>query len=99
MIHHIVLWRLNGENAGQRLEQAGKIKAALDALNGHIPGLRRLEVGIDMSGAEHSADIALYSEFEDAEALAGYQRHPEHLRVAALVSEAARERRVVDYLS
>lgn len=99
MIHHIVLWRLNGESPGRRAEQAEKIKSSLEALNGRVPGLLRLQVGIDVSGSEHSADIALYSEFDDAEALAGYQRHPEHLRAAALVSEAASERRVVDYLS
>lgn len=99
MIHHIVLWRLNGESKGPRVEQAGKIKTALEALNGRIPGLRRLEVGVDISATDHSADVALYSEFEDAEALANYQRHPEHVQAAALVSKMASERRVVDYRS
>lgn len=99
MIHHIVLWRLNGESAGQRVEQGEKIKAALEALNGRIPGLRHLEVGIDISGTDCSADVALYSKFDDAVALANYQKHPEHLRAKDLVSQAASERYVVDYLS
>lgn len=99
MIHHIVLWRLNGETPEQRAAQARKIKAALEALNGRIPGLLRLDVGRDVSATPNSADVALYSEFDSAEALAAYQTHPEHLRAAAVVAEAARERHLVDFYS
>lgn len=99
MIHHIVLWRLNGETREQRITQARKIKVALESLNGRIPGLLRLDVGIDVSATSNSSDVALYSEFDSAEALAAYQMHPEHLRAAAVVAELAGERRLVDFQS
>lgn len=97
MIKHIVLWRLNGESVQQRMAQAREIKAALEALNGRIDGLRKLEVGIDFSDTASSAQLSLYAEFDSREALAAYQTHPEHLRAAAAVKAAASERRLVDY--
>jgi Stress responsive A/B Barrel Domain. len=91
MIKHIVFWRLNDA------ARAPAIKAALEGLNGRIPGLIRLEVGVDSSGDPDCAQVALYSEFESREALAAYHHHPEHVAVAPLVKAARTERRVVDY--
>ena len=42
MVRHIVLWNLHEEN---KEENAAAIKAALEDLNGKIPGLRFLQVG------------------------------------------------------
>ncbi len=42
MIRHIVLWRLNGDTPEQKEPAARAIKAALEGLNGKIPGLLRL---------------------------------------------------------
>lgn len=97
MIRHIVLWRLKGDTSEEKNRHASEIKAALEALNGRIPGLIRLEVGIDFIRSEESSDIALYSEFESREALDVYQAHPEHLKVMPLVKAARTERRAVDY--
>ncbi|MGE5548621.1 MAG: Dabb family protein [Solirubrobacterales bacterium] len=97
MVRHIVLWRLNGATPADRQRQAAEIKVALEGLHGRIPGLLKIEVGIDFSASPDSADIALYSEFASREALDAYHHHPEHLRVAPLVKEARTERRVVDY--
>ncbi|MCR6633005.1 MAG: Dabb family protein [Magnetospirillum sp.] len=97
MIKHIVFWRLNGECAATRAAQARAIKAALEALNGRIPGLLRLEVGIDVSGDGDASDVVLYSEFTDRAALEAYHHHPEHQQAAPLVRTARAERRVVDY--
>jgi hypothetical protein len=97
MIRHIVFWRLNGDSAEARAKQACDIKAALEGLNGKIPGLLRIEVGIDFSAGPDSADVALYSEFESREALDAYHHHPDHLAAAPVVKAARVERRVVDY--
>jgi hypothetical protein len=97
MVKHIVFWKMNGGTPERRRAQAIEIKAALEALNGRIPGLRRLEVGIDFSSTEESADVVLYSELESREALEVYARHPDHVAVLPLVKAARSERRVVDY--
>lgn len=97
MVRHIVFWKLNGRTPEEKRAQALEIKAALEALNGRIPGLRRLEVGIDFSASEESADVALYSELDDRAALVTYQTHPSHVAVLPLVKAARAERRVVDY--
>ncbi len=98
MVKHIVIWRLKDEAHGLTKEQnALLIKEKLEALNGKIPGLIKLEVGVDFSRTESSADIVLYSEFESREALAGYQEHPLHKAIMPFVQEARLERRMVDY--
>lgn len=96
MIKHIVMWRLNGQ-AGDKTENALQLKLRLESLNGKIPGLIRLEVGIDFSKEDESSDVILYSEFENREALAAYQVHPAHNEVIPFVKSVRGERRVVDY--
>jgi quinol monooxygenase YgiN len=91
MIKHIVMWKLRNK------ADAEIIKDNLEALVGKIPGLLKLEVGIDFSDSEQSADVVLYSELESREALAAYQSHPEHQTVIPLVKAAAVSRTVVDY--
>ena len=61
-----------------KAENAREIKRRLEALVGRIPGLLRLEVGVDFSATADSADLALYSEFESRAALDVYIEHPEH---------------------
>lgn len=97
MIRHIVMWRLNGATQAEKERQGAEIKAALESLNGRIPGLIRLEIGLDFSRGEDSSDVVLYSEFDSREALDAYHHHPEHQKVAPLVKAARTERRVVDY--
>lgn len=98
MIKHIVLWRLKESAEGcSAAENALKIKQCLEALNGKIPGMLRLEVGIDFSREDGSSEVALYSEFDSRAALDGYQSHPLHEEVKALVMAVRLERRVVDY--
>ena len=100
MIRHIVLWRLAEEARGHsKQENAREVKALLEGLNGRIPGLLRLEVGLDVSATADSSDIALYSEFESREALDAYQSHPLHKEVMPMVREVRVERRVVDFES
>jgi hypothetical protein len=98
LIKHIVFFTLKPHANGQSAqENALAIKSRAEALLGRIPGLMGLEVGIDFSRTDSSADIALYSEFVDREALAAYQVHPEHVVVADFVSQVRESRTVVDY--
>jgi hypothetical protein len=98
MVKHIVIWRLKESAHGlDKAENAQRIKEKLEALNGKIPGLLRLEVGIDFSKGEKSGDIVLYSELESRAALDAYQAHPEHKAVVPYVAEAVSERMMADY--
>jgi quinol monooxygenase YgiN len=96
MIKHIVMWRLD-EQAGDKADNALRLKQSLEGLNGKIPGLLRLEVGIDFSREGESSDVVLYSEFESQQALDAYQKHPAHADVVPFVKAVRAERRVVDY--
>jgi hypothetical protein len=98
MVKHIVLWRLKESAHGATREaNALHIRTMLEDLNGRIPGLLRLEVGMDFSREDASSDIALYAEFESREALDLYQSHPLHVACKDFVLGAREERRVVDY--
>ena len=98
MVKHIVMWKLKEEAEGRsREENAGVIKEALEALNGEIDGLLKMEVGIDISGTDSSADIVLYSEFISKKALDEYQVNPKHEAVKPLVGKTTCERQMVDY--
>ena len=97
MIRHIVAWRLKDSALGNdKAANARQMKEKLEALRGRIPGLLRLDVGLDFSATENSADVVLVSEFESREALAAYQVHPEHKAVGLFVRAVVSERRLVD---
>lgn len=98
MVKHIVCWKLKDEaNGRSKAENARSIKEQLEGLNGKIPGLRHLEVGLDFLHSEESCDIVLYSEFDSKEALQTYASHPLHKAIMPFIAEARSERRVVDY--
>lgn len=98
MVKHIVLWRLKETAHGQpAAENARVIKQKLEALNGQLAGLIRIEVGIDFAGGGDASTLALYSEFVNREALTAYLEHPAHKAVMPFIADARSERRVVDY--
>jgi hypothetical protein len=98
MVKHVVLWRLADHAAGNtKAVNLRLMKNEIEGLMGVVPGLMHIEVGFDFNGSEQAWDIALYSELESPEALAAYQAHPEHVRVAGFVAEVTVERAVVDY--
>ena len=50
MIRHIVIWNLKESACGNsRSENARLLKQKLEALAGRIPGLERIEVGININ--------------------------------------------------
>ena len=58
------------------------IKDGLEGLKGKIPGLIDIKVNTEGRLASSTADLMLDSIFENAEALKGYSKHPEHVAVA-----------------
>ncbi|HET6352308.1 MAG TPA: Dabb family protein [Coriobacteriia bacterium] len=98
MIKHIVFWKLADTALNNTAEEnAREIKCQLEALAGQIDGLLHIEVGIDFSRTDASADVALYSEFADRESLDAYLIHPLHLAAAAFIGQVRSDRVVVDY--
>jgi quinol monooxygenase YgiN len=98
LLKHIIVWRLKPEAHGNTAaENAKLIKAKLEGLRGRIPGLLKLEVGIDISRGQESGDLVLYSEFENAAALEAYRVHPDHKAIFPFIAEARADRVIVDY--
>ena len=58
------------------------IKDGLEGIKGKIPGLIDIKVNTEGRLASSTADLMLDSTFENAEALKGYSKHPEHVAVA-----------------
>jgi hypothetical protein len=98
VVTHLVLWRLKAEAHGQTAaENAQAIKEMLEGLRGKVPGLLRMEVGLDFSRTANSCDLGLYAQFESRAALEAYQAHPEHKAMMPFILEARSERRLCDY--
>lgn len=74
------------------------LKERLEGLAGLIPGLLKIEVGVDVSRIDYACDVVLYSEFDSHEALAAYATHPEHLRVRRELGDSRIARHQVDYV-
>lgn len=94
MIKHIVMWKFKAETAE---EDKLEMKRQLEALQGVVPSLLSIEIGLDVSGKPAAMDMVLYSEFNTMEDLASYAGHPEHLKVVEFVKPLVCERAVVDY--
>jgi len=73
------------------------VKNTLEALKGKVPSIIDIEVGIDFSKSDASADIVLYSTFADTEGLQAYQAHPDHQAVLPMMKKVTSSRKVVDY--
>ena len=97
MVRHIILWKLKEtfteeEKAAARAEA----KRRLESLNGRIEGLCELKVVTDRLPTS-TADMMLDSTFEDADALAGYQKNPLHLEAAGFVRSVVETRLSLDF--
>lgn len=99
MIKHIVMWDVRGETVQARKEAALVVKNKFDALAGVIPGMRCLEIGLDVSGVDYACHVVLYSEFDSQEALDAYASHPAHQKIRRELGDIRISRHQVDYIS
>lgn len=97
MIKHIVMWNVRGETPEEKQQTALIIKEKFEALVGKIPGLQKLEIGIDISRIFYACDVVLYSEFADIDALNVYGDHPAHQRAKTELEGMRIARHQVDY--
>ncbi|SIR00714.1 Stress responsive A/B Barrel Domain [Rhizobium sp. RU33A] len=98
MIKHIVMWNVHGDTPDEKRDAAIMIKTKFESLVGQIPGLRSLEVGLDISRISYACDVVLYSEFDDEAALQRYAEHPAHAQLRADLEGVRIARHQVDYV-
>lgn len=74
MIAHIVMFKLKEPTESN----VALVRDMLLSMNGKLPMLRHLEIGVDVVRSERSYDVALYSKFDNLADLQAYQVHPYH---------------------
>ena len=94
MIKHIVCFKLK-DNSKENCE---KTRDILLGMEGNVPMLRGIEVGVDFLHSDRSYDIILQVLLDSPEALEEYQNDPYHCGVVKKHMHAVREASVaVDY--
>lgn len=81
MYRHIVLYRLKDRSEASRKA----LKDQFLSLEGRVPQIRALEVGIDDLASPRSYDVALNLTFDSKQDLAAYKAHPFHVGVSEYV--------------
>jgi hypothetical protein len=98
MIKHLVFWKIKETALGKsKAELTAEFKAKLEALPALVPGILKLQVGLNLMSGEMCADISLDTEFASLADLDIYANHPDHLEVVAFAKQIVCERRVMDY--
>ncbi len=95
MITHIVFFKL----ADRSSSNVDKARDVLMSMDGKIPQLRHLEVGIDILHTQRSYDLALVTKFDSMEDMDAYQTHPVHVDVASYMASVRESAVAVDYES
>ena len=96
MVKHIILWKLKEEFNNDTVKQG--IKDGLQSLKGKIPGLIEIKVRTEKLPSS-TADVMLYSVFENEQALKDYSVHPEHVAVAnSKVRPFTQNRSCIDFV-
>jgi antibiotic biosynthesis monooxygenase (ABM) superfamily enzyme len=97
MVKHIVMWNLKGQTPPERRAAALDLKQRFERLQGVVPGLLKLEVGLDTSGVDYACDVVLYTEFDNEASLKAYATHPDHLAIRQELGDVRTARYQVDY--
>ena len=93
MIKHIVFFKMKDTSK----EGLQTTKDVLMNMQGKIPQLKSIEVGLDVLHSERSYDVALITEFASLEDLQAYNVHPIHKEVIAYMSMARDAAVTVDF--
>lgn len=98
MVHHIVMWKFKPEIEDNQKPELKKAMAEnLAALVGKVPGLLTVEF-VENPIPSSTHDIALVTTLENAEDIAVYAKHPDHVYVAdTYVRPYVTERACLDY--
>ena len=92
MIRHVIMWKFR---AGEE-ENMHRFLDGLKALDGVIPEIRRMEVGVNVL-EKNNYDACLIADFDDLAALERYKKDPRHVAVSALCKSIREARGAVDF--
>lgn len=94
MIKHIVCFKLK-DNSKENCEKAAEIFRSME---GKVPQLRSIQVGIDFLHSPRSYDIILETTFDSKEDLENYQKDPYHCDVVKKYIHSVQETSIaIDY--
>lgn len=93
MYVHVVMFRLHEP------DRVAEAAAMLRTLEGNVPALRAIEVGIDDTPQPRSSHLCLITRFDDAAAYAAYHHDPFHQELLGRFAPLVAEARKVDFSS
>jgi hypothetical protein len=93
MVTHLVLFKLRDPSPANLTATA----AVLEEMDGKVPALESMEVGVDVVRSERSYDLALVTRFQNWEGLEAYRVHPVHGKVLTHLQRVVVSSIVVDY--
>ncbi len=96
-VRHIVMWNVAGDTPEDRSAAIETVRHAFEALRGQIPGLTRLDIGIDCSRVDYACDMVLVTDFDSGASLRAYATHPLHLEARDRLQGLRIARFQVDY--
>ena len=98
MIRHIVMWNLQDHAEGaDKATNLAKAKALLLSCAQVVPGIQTFEVATATPGMDCTNDLVLHMLVDDAQVLAAYQNHPDHLAIKPFMKSVVQERRCMDF--
>ncbi len=92
MLRHIVMWKFR-EGTEEEMDQ---FLEGLQALNGVIPEILDMEIGVN-SLKDEKYDAVLVSTFADLDALNTYKNDPRHVAVSKLCKSIRTDRVAMDF--
>jgi hypothetical protein len=93
MITHVVFFKLPEEHK----DKVQELRQTLAGLDGKIPELKSIEVGVDVLHSARSYDVALITRFDSMADLDAYQIHPEHQKVIQYIQSVQAASAAVDF--
>lgn len=93
MFTHVVMFKLK-----DRADLATAV-ANIRGMEGTIPTLRQIEVGVDLMQSGRSYDLVLITRFDDRAGYDEYATHPHHLPVLAYMGRVMETAAAVDFES
>ena len=98
MLRHIVMWTLHAQAEGAgKAANIEKAKALLLSCAQVVPGIRAFEVATATPGMDCTCDLLLHMLVDDAQVLAAYQNHPQHVAIKPFMKAVVLERRCMDF--